>query len=176
LSHFYSSFNRESLRVVVEGSLAEKIYAARAMIGRFVGAKILCEDPLIIEIDRPAYVEEIEELIKSLGIRASMSMHKKASYRCLNGIGNDEKAHDPGMRRSISREFWNKLIGKGRGFMMHMYSNPFIRVVSAAIPSAISTIGRFINDSNMMIVGAAISGGIFAIQNIGIKKLKRHQE
>jgi hypothetical protein len=62
---------------------------------------------------------------------------------------------------------------KGETLAKYMSSNPLIKIASMAIPSAISTIGRFINDANMMIVGTAISGSLFAFQSISFKRARK---
>jgi hypothetical protein len=165
---------------------------ARLIISRFSGAEILCENPLIMRIPRSSSIEEVEEFIISLkgvgNAAARISINGEEIHRCLD---SGEKVlmvseHDPASSRPwregfsaiklklrISRNLGNSILEKGETLAKHMFSNPFIKIASMAIPSTISTIGRLINDANMMIVGTAISGSLFAFQSISFKRARK---
>jgi hypothetical protein len=192
LSLFNKLISREAPLIIFEGKPGERAYLARLIISRFGGAEILCENPLIMRIPRSSSIEEVEEFIVSLkGIgnaAARISTNGEEIHRCLDG---GEKVmmvseHDPvsprpwrkgflaiKLKLCISRNLGNIILEKGETLAKYMSSNPLIKIASMAIPSAISTIGRFINDANMMIVGTAISGSLFAFQSISFKRARK---
>ncbi|MEM4971435.1 MAG: hypothetical protein QXE01_09305 [Sulfolobales archaeon] len=188
-----SIFNRiilgEAPIIIFEGGPSERAYVARLVISRFNGAEILCEKPLIIRIPRSSSKRDVEEFISSLkgigGASIRISINGEEIHRCLD---NREKSRGasgskqispkpwkiglPSMGLRISRDLGSVIMEKSGDLAKYMFSNTFVRIASMAIPSAISTIGRFINDANMMIIGTAISGGLFAFQSIGIKRAR----
>lgn len=190
LSIFNRTILRESSIIVFEGNPGERAYMARLIISRFNGAEILCEKPLIIRIPRSSSRKDVGEFIGSLkgvgGVGARISINYingKEIHRCLDDGEEIRRAgrskpispqpwkigfHN--IKLKISRDLGSIILEKSEDLAKHMFSNTFARVASMAIPSAISTIGRFINDANMMIIGTVISGGIFAFQSIGIKR------
>ncbi len=184
--------HREAPIIIFEGTPGERAYMARLIVNRFGGAEILCENPLIMKIPRSSSIKEVEEFIvplKGVGNAAArISISGEEIHRCLDGgervmmVGEHGPALSQPWRERfsaiklklcVSRNLGNIILEKGETLAKYMSSNPFIRIASMAIPSAISAIGRFINDANMMMVGTAISGSLFAFQSISVKRARK---
>ncbi len=192
LSLLNKPISREAPIIIFEGTPSERAYVARLIIIRFSGAEILCENPLIMRIPRSSSIKEVEEFIVSLkgvdNANARISINGEEIPRCLDGgekvvrVGKHSPASSQPWRERfsatklklcLSRNLGNIILEKSEALAKYMSSNPLIKIASMAIPSTVSTIGRFINDANMMIVGTTISGSLFIFQSISVKRARK---
>lgn len=118
------------------------------LLSRVNSAEILCEDPLVVRFrakdhgEARAAVEPFEDQV--LIIRGD---EKLARDLC--------NADDQGLSSS---GLFGSLINQIRFSDRGVFS--IIRMVPLVAPSIVSTIGRFVNDMNMIIAGSIASGGV----------------
>jgi len=172
----YIVWTKTPLIVIARGSPAERAYISRLIIGRFAGSEIICENPLAVRIGGGYAAESVIDYVESLRTEFNISVEESGRFRCPEHAGSapsskDQKPHRYWLHKSAY--FKTMFVAKSEILVRCMVLNPIARIASMAAPSLISTIGRFINDANMMLVGAAVSGGVFAIQSLGMRKISK---
>lgn len=131
---------------------------AEHLLSRISSAEILCENPLIVRFGAKDYgvakatVEPFEDHV--LIIRDDAKI-----VRDLCG------ADDQGLL--LTRpfgSFTNKIRSSSHGAFS------IIRVAPLVVPSIVSTIGRFMNDMNMIIAGSIVNGGVLIMNLYSLRR------
>jgi len=160
---------RSDVYIVVRGSRFDRSHAARSIISSYRNPEIICENPLIIRIDG-GYNKgaSIEAIRRSMPEYLDISIYNhhpgKDGVACQDGasIGGGGKT---------SGGFIN-MVAPLQGFVRILASNTIARTASLAAPSIVSTIGRLINDLNLVIVGSAIGGSMVALQAMWLNRAR----
>ncbi len=143
----------KSYLAISKGSIDRRRRAAENILSKIYNAEILCEDPLIIRF-RVGSDEKAREAVQSFGEDILVLRGGVGLARSLCSFGRE------GTRGRISSFFTNNTGSRGPGVFLEI-----ARMVSLVAPSVVSTLGRFINDMNMIIAGSIASGGVL-IMNI----------
>lgn len=159
---------RSDFYIVVKGSRLDRSHAVRSIISSYRNSEILCENPLIVRIsgghDRGASIEAIRRSMPDLDI--SIYNHHPGE----DGIECQDTASIEGVGRTYGG-FIN-MVAPLQGFARVLISNSIVRTASLAAPSIVSTIGRLINDLNLVIVGSAIGGSMVALQAMWLNRAR----
>jgi len=176
LPALYTSRSRPPAIVIARGSSAERALISRLIISRFAGSEIICENPLVIRIGRGYDIASVRDYIKGLGGGFDIAVEEDREdswLGCPEHRGEKPGPHTGKSWIPFPLSFKGVVVEKGEAIARCIALNPIARIASTAVPSLISTMGRFINDVNMMLIGAAISGGVFAVQSLGLRKASK---
>ena len=130
------------------------------LLSRIGGAEILCENPLIIRF-KAMDSGEARALIYGLEDKVSIVRGSGRTARRLCSAKDKD-------RYSLARHF-RSLTNQIR-LNSHGILSGLARTAPLVVPSAVSTIGRIVNDINMIIAGSIASGGVLIMNLYSSRK------
>ncbi|MEM2203223.1 MAG: hypothetical protein QXI22_02590 [Sulfolobales archaeon] len=147
---------------ISRGSVELREEIARHILSKASKAEILCRNPLIIRLRARGY-SEAKALIEDLSSDVIIVRENGELVRELCGAGKSSPYAE------IFASLANQIRVKGRNILSEL-----VRVTPLVAPSAVSTVGRIINDMNMIIAGSIASGGILIINLYSSRKRQSH--
>lgn len=167
LARLLSIIRGSDVYIVVRGFRLDRSHAARSIISSYRNSEILCENPLIIRI-KGGYGKEpsVEAMRERMHLDISIYNHHPEK----DGVKCQDTASIEGVGKT--RGGFINMVVPLQGFASVLASNSIARTASLAVPSIVSTIGRLINDLNLVIVGSAIGGGMMALQAMWLNRAR----
>lgn len=149
----------KSYLAISRGSINVRRRVAEQLLSRIGGAEILCEDPLIIGF-RARSRDEARAAMGSLEshvliIRGGVKLARELCSASSHGSSSI------GLLRSLASQL---RVGE------HGMLSRILRMAPMVAPSIVSTIGRIVNDMNMIIAGSIASGGVLIMSLYGSRR------
>ncbi|GAY25839.1 hypothetical protein ATG_10420 [Desulfurococcaceae archaeon AG1] len=148
---------------ILRGSVELREEIARHILSKASKVEILCRNPLIIRLRARGY-SEAKALIEDLSSDVIIVRESEGIVRELCGA---EKSSSP--YAEIFASLVNQIRVKGRSILSEL-----VKITPLIAPSAVSTVGRIINDMNMIIAGSIASGGVLIINLYNTRKKQNH--